>query len=414
MSAPFRLALLATVLAFGGYALLLPVVPMWVARGGSGAVGAGATTGVLMLVTVTTQLAVPWLLARIGHRWVLGLGAALLGAPAPLLALSTDLAPVLAVSAARGVGFGLATVAGSAVVAELVPPAQLGRASARYGIAVGLPQLVLLSTGVAAAERFGFALVFVVAGVLPLLGALTAMAVRVPNRAERPVPAPAPQAPAPRSGPPAWWPVLAMLVCATAQGGLITFLPLAVPGAGAVVALALLGTAAGGLTGRLVAGELVDRHGWGGRLLRPGVVVAGVGMTAEAFVGAGPLVVVGAVVVGLGFGLVQNDALTALFAAAGPERHGEASAAWNIAYDAGTGTGAVGLGAVAEPLGYAAAFGTSAALLGLVALGRLPRSTSSVPQRRPRLVPRAARWVRWGPPSPGRVTLPPRAGGRRR
>jgi MFS family permease len=370
-STSFRLVLVTTVLAFGGYALLLPVVPLWVARGGSGAFGAGTTTGVLMLVTVTTQLAVPWLLARIGHRWVLGIGALLLGAPAPLLALSPDLAPVLAVSVVRGVGFGLVTVAGSALVAELVPPAQLGRASARYGLAVGLPQFVLLSAGVAAAERLGFTVVFVVAGVLPLLGALIATIVRVPPRGERPE-----TASAPRSGPPAWWPVLAMLVCAIAQGGLITFLPLAVPDAGTVVALALLGTAAGGLTGRLVAGELVDRRGWGGRLLRPGVLVAAVGMTVEVVVGSGPSVVVGAVVVGLGFGLVQNDALTALFAAAGPERYGSASAAWNIAYDAGTGAGAVGLGAVAEPFGYAGAFGTAAVLLGLVALGsHPPRST---------------------------------------
>jgi predicted MFS family arabinose efflux permease len=274
---------------------------------------------------------------------------------------------VLAVSAARGVGFGLVTVAASAIVAELVPPEQLGRASARYGLAVGLPQFVLLSAGVAAAEHLGFTPVFVVAGVLPLLGALTAAGIRVPRRADRPG-----QVVVPRSRPPAWWPVLAMLGCATAQGGLITFLPLS--SAAGTVALALLGTAAGALAGRLVAGELVDRRGWGGRLLRPGVLVTAVGMTVEALVGAGPLVVVGAVVVGVGFGLVQNDALTALFAAAGPQRYGSASAAWNIAYDAGTGVGAVGLGAVADPLGYAAAFGTSAALLGLVALGRRPRS----------------------------------------
>lgn len=364
----FRLVLAATVLGFGGYALLLPVVPLWVARGGSGAFGAGATTGVLMLVTVTTQLVVPWLLARIGHRWVLVLGMLLLGAPAPLLVISADLGPVLAVSAVRGVGFGLATVAGSAVVAELVPAEQHGRATARYGLAVGVPQFLLLSAGVAAAEQLGFAVVFVAAGVLPLVGALLAAGIRMPARIEPGVRAPGPGAP------PAWRPVLAMLVCSTAQGGLITFLPLAVAGAGTVT-LALLGTAAGALAGRLVAGELVDRRGWGGRLLRPGVVLAGVGMTVEVFVGGGALVAAGAVVVGIGFGLVQNDALTALFAAAGPQRYGSASAAWNIAYDAGTGVGAVGLGAVAEPLGYAAAFGTSAILLALVALGSRRRST---------------------------------------
>ncbi|WP_226358855.1 hypothetical protein [Pseudonocardia sp. ICBG601] len=40
-----------------------------------------------------------------------------------------------------------------------------------------------------------------------------------------------------------------------------------------------------------------------------------------------------------------------------------ASAVWNIAYDAGTGLGATGLGAIAEPFGFAAAFGTTAAVL---------------------------------------------------
>src|SRR5581483_3695422 len=96
---PFRAMLVLTVLCFGGYALLLPVVPAWVASGGAGAFGAGVTTGVLMLTTVLTQLVVPWLLRRAGYGWTLGAGLALLGAPAPLLAVSAALGPVLALGA---------------------------------------------------------------------------------------------------------------------------------------------------------------------------------------------------------------------------------------------------------------------------------------------------------------------------
>jgi MFS family permease len=358
---PFRLMLGATVLGFSGYALLLPVVPLWASRGGSGALGAGATTGMLMAATVATQLAVPWLLVRIGHRWVLGLGMVLLGAPTPLLLLSADLAPVLAISAVRGAGFGLVTVAGSALVAELVPPAQHGRAAGRYGLAVGLPQLVLLAAGLAVVDRFGFAVVFVAAGVLPLLGAALVPAIRVPATS-------APAEPvAPGSlGRSALPPVVAMLTCSVAQGGLITFLPLAVPDAGLLVALALFATSAGAMAGRLLAGDLVDRRDWGGRLLAPGMLLAAAGLVAEVVaVSAGGVVplVTGAAAVGVGFGAVQNDALTGLFAAFGSTRYGTASAVWNIAFDAGTGVGAVGLGAVAGPFGYAAAFGLAAALL---------------------------------------------------
>ncbi|MHA6619731.1 MFS transporter [Pseudonocardia sp. DLS-67] len=361
--APFRFMLGATVLCFSGYALLLPIVPLWAERGGAGALGSGATTAVLMATTVATQLAVPWLLVRVGHRWVLAAGSVLLGAPAPFLALSPDLAPVLALSALRGVGFGLATVAGSALVAELVPREQHGRAAGRYGLAVGLPQLVLLAAGVAAVDRFGFTAVFVVAGVGPVLGALLVPGIRMSHATARTGAAPLPRPPV-RS---ALTPVLAMLACSIAQGGLITFLPLAVPDAGLLVAGALLATAAGALLGRLVAGELVDRRGWGGRLLVPGMLLAAAGLVAEVVAlgaGVGALVVIGAAAVGFGFGMVQNDSLTVLFAAFGSAGYGAASAIWNIAFDAGTGVGALGLGAVAQPFGYSAAFGAAAVLLG--------------------------------------------------
>jgi predicted MFS family arabinose efflux permease len=205
-------------------------------------------------------------------------------------------------------------------------------------------------------ERFGFTVVFVVAGVTPVLGALLVPAIRV---ARTTVEIPAGPRRVTRS---ALVPVFAMLTCSIAQGGLITFLPLAVPDAGLLVPGALLATAAGALLGRLVAGELVDRRGWGGRLLVPGMLFAAAGMGVEV-VGGGALVVIGAAAVGFGFGMVQNDSLTVLFAAFGAGGYGAASAIWNIAYDAGTGVGALGLGAVAESFGYPAAFGAAAVLL---------------------------------------------------
>ncbi len=361
--------LVSVALMASGYALLLPVVPLWVARGGTGAFGAGATTGVLMLTTVLAQPAAPWLLSTIGHRWVLGIGSVLLGAPAPLYALSAELGPVLALSAVRGVGFGLATVAGSALVAELVPREQHGRAGARYGIATGGPQVVLLAAGVAMVETWGFTAIFVAAGVAPMLGAVVVLAIKM-ARGAAVEPGTWSSAPVARAAVP---PVLAMLVCSIAQGGLVTFLPLAVPDAGLLVALALFATAGGAMGGRVLAGELVDRLGWGGRLQRPGVLAAAAGMGIEIVAtatGHGVLLVAGAAVVGIGFGLVQNDALTGLFGVFGSARYGAASAAWNVAYDAGTGVGAVGLGAVAEPFGYGAAFATSAVLCAAAALRR--------------------------------------------
>jgi predicted MFS family arabinose efflux permease len=366
----YQLTLAASFIGFGGYALMLPVVPLWASRGGAGAFGAGATTGLLMLATVGTQFVVPGLLRRIGHRAVLGLGMVLLGGPTPLYALTTELPPLLGISLLRGIGFGLVTVAGSALVAELIPAAEHGRAAARYGLAVGLPQLVLLPAGVAVAESVGFAALFVLAGALPVAGAIIVLRIRVPRNAVGPDPGIAQDWRSVRSSAGPW---LAMLSCSVAQGGLITFLPLALPGSGLLVPAALLGTAAGALLGRIVAAELAARFRLSGRLVAAGVLTAALGMAAEVLAALGTggvllavMAILGAALVGIGFGTVQNDSLVVMFAAAGVSGYGAASAAWNIAYDAGTGLGAVGLGAAAQTLGYPAAFGFSAALLAVV------------------------------------------------
>ncbi|MEU7812612.1 MFS transporter [Pseudonocardia sp. NPDC049154] len=366
-TAAFRLMLVVTVLGFGGHALLLPVLPLWVSRAGTGEFGAGTTTGVLMATTVATQLAVPALLRRVGYRVVLGAGLVLLGAPTPFLLLTAELGPVLLISAVRGIGFGLLTVAGSALVAELVPPAEHGRATARYGYAIGIPQLFLLPLGVATVDLLGFVGVFLAAGIAPLLGAAATPFLRTdrPVRAE-----PSVQDPAEigtemvRTWRAGTGPMAAMLACSLAQGGLVTFLPLVAPAASATAPLALFAVAVGGILGRGLAGGLVDRRG-PGRLLLPGTLLAAAGMGVEVLSvgGAGWLLVGGAFAVGAGFGLVQSDSLVSLFAVAGPARYGAASAAWNIGFDAGTGAGSSGLGAIAEPFGFRAAFGAAALLL---------------------------------------------------
>lgn len=358
--------LAASLMCFGGFGLLLPIVPLWATLGGAGEFGAGATTGLFMLATVGTQFVVPALLRRLGHRSVLTLGMLLLGGPAPLYALSTDLSLLLGVSLLRGAGFGLVTVACGALIAELVPPAEHGRATARYGIAAGLPQLVLLPGGVVVAEQVGFRPLFALAGALPLAAVLLVLGIRVPHREVTERPGPAQDWRAVRSSAGPW---LAMLTCSLAQGGVITFLPLALPRAAVLVPVALLATTAGTLLGRWLAGELVDRRGPAGRLLVVGMLLTVAGMATEvvAVHSSGGLrmaaAVVGAALVGIGFGVVQNDSLVVMFAAAGASGYSAASAAWNIAYDTGTGLGAVVLGAVAQRWGFAAAFGTSAVLL---------------------------------------------------
>ncbi|MBB5997594.1 MFS transporter [Streptomonospora salina] len=400
----FRLLILATGLTFAGFVLLLPVVPLWAARGGAGEVGAGATTSVFMLTTVLTQLAMPWLLDHGGYRWTFPVGALLLGVPAPLLLATADIGPLLAVSAVRGIGFGMATVAGSALAARLVPPEQLGRATGYYGLAVGVPNVFFLSTGVWAALNLGFAAVFWIAAAGPVLGAAAAAGIWILARDETAgdetagAAAPAADRDGAGGAAPAGLrlyaalgvPLVAMLVPAVASSAIVTFLSIPLSESSTTVFTALLAFGVLAVCGRWAAGTLSDRHRRPVLLVYGSVAaVAGIACTAAAlwpaggaWSGPGPLgtaaAVAGAGLFGAGFGAVQNDTIVIMFRRAGSRAYGTASAVWNIGYDAGTGLGSLILGVVIQTAGYGPAFAAMGAVLAAclpaaVALARRPR-----------------------------------------
>src|SRR5579863_8965719 len=92
---------------FSGFALLVSVAPLWVIHGGSGSLGAGLVTGVMMACTVLAQLSMRRVLAGLGWRWTLVLGSALLGLPALGHLVTDGLGAVTALAALRGLGFGV-------------------------------------------------------------------------------------------------------------------------------------------------------------------------------------------------------------------------------------------------------------------------------------------------------------------
>ncbi|MFD0901827.1 MFS transporter [Actinomadura sediminis] len=371
----FLLLLAATLGTFANYAPLLSVVPLWSAEGGAGNGGAGAATGVTMGTTAAVQLCMPWLLRRFRLRAILGAGALLLGAPTFAYLLSSSLGWVLAVSAVRGVGFGMVAVAGSALVAELVAVSHRGRAVGWYGIAVGLPQVVFLPLGVWAAGEFGFASVFTVAGAASLLAfpLVAAMTGRRGERVGRERGSPGGTSGAatgtsrlrPLAGP-----FTALIAAACALGGITTFLPLTFDDA-ATAPAALFAVSATAMAGRWAAGMWSDRSG-AGRLLVPGTAACALGMGGFAVAaGLGPggfaVALAAAIVYGLGFGVLQNDTLVVMFRRAGAPGAGAASTAWNLAYDAGTGIGAVAVGWTALVLDMNGAFAAAAVLIAALA-----------------------------------------------
>ncbi|MEV6018726.1 MFS transporter [Streptomyces sp. NPDC051997] len=336
--------------------LLLSVVPAYAT-----ASGAGPATGALMLSTVLGELAGPRLVGRYGCRAVLAVGLALLGAPALVLTLSHSLVWIVAVCLVRGLGFALTLVAGGALTASLIPAGRRGEGLALVGVVSGVPSLVALPLGVWLAGRVGFTPVALAAGVAAL--AAVASVPALPGR-ERASEKPVGMVAALRTGVLAR-PAAVFATTALATGIIVTFLPLAVPETAAgVVAAALFVQPAASTAARWAAGRYGDRHGPAG-LVVPGLLLSAAGVLLTAFTGNAVAVLAGVAVFGAGFGIAQNATLTLMYARVPVSGYGTVSALWNLAYDGGMGVGALGFGVLAAPMGYAAAFAVTGALMPL-------------------------------------------------
>lgn len=356
--------------ALTGFYLLLSVLPGYVVAHGASSGGAGLTTAALMAATVAAEFVIPRIVARFGYRATLAVGLVLLGAPALVLPVLTDLTSVVVVCAVRGLGFAVMVVVGGALVAALVPEGRRGEGLGVLGLVAGVPGVIALPAGIWLVGVVGHPVVFVVAALTALLPLLAVRGL--------PEPAPAGTGSEPTTGmaaalrtPALTRPAVVFATTAVAAGVIVTFLPLAVPGwSGQLAALALLVHAATATATRWWAGRYGDRHG-PVRLVVPGMAVTAAGLLVLV-IGAEPAaVLVGAAVFGAGFGVVQSATMALMLSRVTPSRYGLVSALWNLGYDAGYGVGAAGFGALVGATGFQVGWAVLAmlVLVGL-ALGR--------------------------------------------
>ena len=161
VSGRLALLLMSSFGALTSFYLLLSVTPMYAVSAGAGSAWAGLVTGSLMLATVLAEFASSRLMRRYGSRMVFAVGALLLGGPALALLAPHSVVAIVAVSIARGIGFGLNTVVIGALVATALPPERRGEGIGLAGVVSCVPAIVALPSGVWLAENTGYAVVIV-------------------------------------------------------------------------------------------------------------------------------------------------------------------------------------------------------------------------------------------------------------
>jgi len=364
-----RPVILLTFVAFAalfGFQLLLSVVPLYADRAGGGSSGAGLATAAFMLSTVLTQIQMPRILGRYGYRRTLAAGLLFLGVPALFYAYARTLAPILAVTLVRGVGFGVVTVVFAALIVELAPPHRRGEALGLLGVAITLPTIFCNALGLWLAGGYGFGVVFLLGGIAPLLGLGMILWIRSasPSTKEEEESSAGFFAGLGRAHLRRIFLLFAAMTMAA--GVVLTFLPLAVPGSGifsAASALLVIGVTT--TASRWWAGRFGDRRD-ARLLLAPGLIACAIGMICLPL--GGVILLFGAVIFGVGFGLLQNATLILMMGRVSKSEYGLGSTLWNAAFDAGTGVGAFSFGFVISAVGFSWSFSICSALLVLALL----------------------------------------------
>ncbi|MBA3379914.1 MAG: MFS transporter [Chloroflexia bacterium] len=351
--------LLFSLIANSSLSLLFAVLPLFAERATGFALVAGLTTGAMMLATVLVELVTPRVMAILGYRRAMEIGALLMGLPALVLIAYPNLATILTVAALRGAGLAIAIVAGTALAAQVFPSHRRAEGLGIYGVAVSIPAITLLPLGLWLAERYGFDLVFVIAALLVLTCLPLGRMLPTVHPGAKPTHGILTELRDPGIRRPT-----VIFGCSTlAIGILVTYLALAVPEESRnIAAIGLFVQAVCTTIARWGTGRLGDRIG-SQRILAPSMLLCATGMLCLVFTSNAFTVIVGMAIFGFGLGGSQNASLAMMFERARPDRVAQVSVIWNLAYDAGMGIGAVGFGLVSGVTGYPWGFAIVAALL---------------------------------------------------
>jgi MFS family permease len=256
----------------------------------------------------------------------------------------------------HGAGEGAVYTAGSAWIVDMAPPARRGRILGLYGLAVwgGLSVGPLL--GEVLLHASSYTVVWIFAGVLPLLGA--AIALRVPDPFQ-----PLTHAePHPLIAPEAVRPGLAIALASVGYATLAAFIVLLLEsrgvGHGATVYAAF---AAMIVLARVLAGHLPDRFGPAPVAIGAVLIEAG-GLLLLAVSHSLPLALVGGMAMGGGFSLLNPSLMLIAVGRVSQEARGAAMGTYTAFFDAGVGIGAPLAGLAAALTSYEGAFVFAAAV----------------------------------------------------
>ncbi len=378
----FLLLLGITVTFYSGFQVLLASMPLYVVHLGGTEASAGLVTGLFTLAAMLARPLTGWALDAYGRRAVLLFGTVFCIGLIVAQEWAATLGALIVLRMVNGFGFGFASTAGGALAADLVPRSRLGEGMGLFALTMGIPLGIAPPIGIWLASRGQFSALFWLAAAFTAASLVLALVVRVPRVAVV-------RAIGVRAR------VFSMFVRSAIFPSTLMFL--LISSLGVILAmLAIFGRERGIASvgawftlyavmlslSRLFSGRVSDRLGYA-QTATGGFGFAVIGLVVMASAHSPWVLLVSAVLYGIGYGAAQPSLQAMLVANTPTHRIGSATALFFFAYDLGTTVGAVGGGFLAGVIGLGNVFTLAAVppfvaiVLLLVRLGRARRFSSA-------------------------------------
>jgi MFS family permease len=337
---------------------LLPTAPFHILDLGGSTFASGMFLGFLTYSSAFSAPLTGAYVDRTGQRRVLIISSLALALFAVGYAVITDYRIVLVLAIVQGVFWSGLLSASSAYMTNMLPERRRAEGIGYWGLSTMAAIAVSPTIGFWI-YRFGWIWLCVVAGVLNLIMAAIAWSLE-----EHPAP---PATESRRSL--LEWRVLAISVTlflySFGYGGITSFAAMYADASGtSPKGLYLTTLAIVILCTRPITGRLGDLWGYK-RVFAPCLVMISCGLAFLALGGTRPLMLISAIVFGLGFGTAYPAFVGYVMQDVSADRRGAAFGAILAAFDTGIGTGSTSMGWLIQHTGFASAFGVAAALSAL-------------------------------------------------
>ncbi|MGV3265061.1 MFS transporter [Cytobacillus pseudoceanisediminis] len=342
---------------FMGFYVLLTTLPLYILDDLKGdETQVGLIISVFLIAAVISRPFTGKWIDEVGRRKIL-VASLIVFAVSSLLYFWADSTPaLLALRFLHGVGFGMATTATGAIVADIVPNERRGEGLGYYAMFMNLAMVIGPFAGLTIVQYANFSWIFALCTVLSFIAIVLGAFVRIPHKAENSVKHPKFTLSSlfEKSAVPV---AISAGILAFAYSGILSFISVYAKELDLLEAASFFFVvyAAFIIMSRPFTGRWFDAYGEN-RVIYPAIILFAAGLFLLSQANSAFVFLLSGAIIGLGYGTIVPGLQTVAIKQADPAKRGLATSTFFTLFDTGIGLGSYVLGILAVKTGFASLY----------------------------------------------------------